>query len=419
MLPTPLTLAAIGCGGRTHTYCSLATRRPERFRLVAAADPLPERLERLRPYAGADFRTFASAEALLAEPRLADVLVIGTQDTYHVQPCLKALERGYDVLLEKPIAPTVEECSLLQEAAERHQRRVLVCHVLRYAPFYRKVREVLDAGMIGEVVSLRALEGVDPWHQAHSFVRGHWAVRAKSNPMILAKCCHDLDLICWFVGGRVRRVSSHGSRYYFHDRNAPAGAPARCTEGCPVAETCAYNALHYLGRHRAWLGHVFDRAAEADASEIRSWLETSPWGRCVYRCDNDVVDQQIVSLEFENGRTASLTMTAFAQGRELEIYGTRGRLWGGDSCRRHTGADLIAEDFATGNLTRWNIPADGSGHGGADGGLVDALYREMTQGRAEDMTTSIQKSVHSHRVAFAAEEARESGRGVELLSNQL
>lgn len=412
--PTPLTLAAVGCGGRTLTYCSLATERPDRFRLVAVADPRPERIERMRSYGTPDIKTFASAKELFAGPRLADIAVIGTQDAYHVEPCLMALEKGYDVLLEKPIAPTPDECRQLQAAAERFGRRLLVCHVLRYAPFYRKVREVLDSGIIGNVVSLRALEGVDPWHQAHSFVRGHWAVKGKSNPMILAKCCHDLDLICWFMGGRVRKVGSHGNLSHFKVANAPEGAPDRCTDGCPVGESCAYNSLLYINKHRGWLRHVFDKTDTATNAEIREWLSKSPWGRCVYRCDNDVVDHQIVTMEFDHGSTASLTMTAFAQGRELEIYGTKGRLWGGDGCRRHTGADLIAEEFATGNATRWNIAFDGHGHGGADKGLVDALYREMTSVPAPEMTTSIQKSVHSHLVAFAAEEARITGKTIML-----
>lgn len=411
---TPLTLAAVGCGGRTHTYCSLAVERPDRFRLVAVADPRPERVDRMRPYGSPDLKVFASAKELFAGPKIADIAVIGTQDAYHVEPCLLALEKGYDVLLEKPIAPTPEECRLLQETAERLGRRVLVCHVLRYAPFYRKVREVLDSGVIGNAISLRALEGVGAWHQAHSFVRGHWAIKSKSNPMILAKCCHDLDLICWFMGGRVTEVSSHGNLRHFTKDNAPAGAPERCTDGCPVGESCPYNALLYIDKQRGWLGHVYDKEANATKTEIREWLSKSPWGRCVYHCDNDVVDHQIVSMEFDHGATASLTMTAFANGRELEIYGTKGRLWGGDGCRRHTGADLIAEEFATGNITKWNISTNSSGHGGADKGLVDALYHEMTSVSAAEMTTSINKSVHSHLVAFAAEEARISGQTVKL-----
>ena len=275
-----LKLACIGCGARAQTYATLAARRPEQFEIVAGADPVPERVEKLRVISGrADFRGFPDAEALLAAGKLADVAIVATQDNDHYRCCTGALRLGYNVLLEKPISTCVEQVLEIQRLARQMDRRVMVCFVLRFAAFYRKVKEIIDSGVLGEIVSIQASEGVMPWHQAHSFVRGHWSVVQKSSPMILSKCCHDTDIVHWLVGRRCRRVASFGSLEYFRPERAPSGAPARCTDGCPVGDTCPYNALRYVGDMRTpWLGMVYDRAQEASPDEITAWLRTSPWG---------------------------------------------------------------------------------------------------------------------------------------------
>ena len=327
----PLKLACIGCGARAQTYTALAAQQPERFQIVAGADPVPARLEKIRGISGrADFQAFGSAEALLAAGKLADVVIIATQDNDHYAPCCRALELGYNVLLEKPIATHPAQVLDIERRARKADRRVMVCFVLRFSAFYRKVKEILQSGAIGDIVSIQASEGVEPWHQAHSFVRGHWSVVAKSSPMILSKCCHDTDIVHWLVGRPCRRIASFGSVDFFRAARAPAGAPARCTDGCPAGDTCPYNALRYTTDKRdLWLPMVFDRAQTASVEEIQAWLRTSPWGRCVYHCDNDAVDRQVLAMEFDGGITGTFTMTAFENGRHLEIYGTRGVLNGG------------------------------------------------------------------------------------------
>ena len=420
---TPLRLAAIGCGGRSVTYLSLAAREPDRFRIVAAADPKPERVERLYCECGnpPDFRRFQNDRALLAEDKLADVLVIGTQDAYHVEPCLAAMEKGYDILLEKPISPSLNDVLMLEKKARELGRKVLVCHVLRYTAFYRKVKELIESGAIGRIVSLNATEGVGPWHQAHSYVRGHWSVVEKSSPMILAKSCHDLDLIAWFMNESCTSVSSHGSNSYFNKASAPAGAPARCTDGCPVGESCKYNALKYIGKERKWLSYVFDEEPGASPEKIKAWLAQSPWGRCVYHCDNTTVDHQVVGMEFASGATATFTMTAFAWGRHIEIYGTEGFLRGGENIKYLAGCDIIMSRFSDGSEQRIDIKADAGGydgHGGGDSGLVRALADEMARPDAASMTSSLTASVHSHVMAFAAEEARRNACTVDVAAFQ-
>ncbi|MGD0262982.1 MAG: Gfo/Idh/MocA family oxidoreductase [Verrucomicrobiota bacterium] len=420
----PLKLACIGCGARAQTYATLAVRRPDRFEIVAGADPVPERVEKLRGLSGrADFRGFADAKALLAAGKLADVILVATQDNDHYRHCKGALGLGCNVLLEKPISTRVEQVLEIERLARQMDRRVMVCFVLRFAAFYRKVKEIIDSGALGEVVSIQASEGVMPWHQAHSFVRGHWSVVKKSSPMILSKCCHDTDLVHWLAGQRCRRVASFGSLEYFRPERAPAGAPARCTDGCPVGDTCPYNALRYAGDMRApWLAMVYDRAQDASADEITAWLRTSPWGRCVYRCDNDAVDRQVLALEFEGGLTATFTMTAFESGRHIEVYGTRGVLKGGETYRRHFGTHLVVIPHE-GEVVRHNVQAEDGGyelHGGGDAGLVDALYDEMTQAPGAPLKAGLDSTVHSHLIAFAAEEARVTGRtvGIEEFSRK-
>lgn len=412
----PLTLAGVGCGGRTRTYCGLAARMPHRYRVVAGADPNAARVEQLRELVrNPDFRVYRSDAEMFAAGRPADVVIIGTQDAYHVQPALRALELGSDVLLEKPAATNAADLLALLAASERLGRKVLVCHVLRYAPFYVRVKEIVDSGILGDIQTIDAREGVGRWHQAHSFVRGHWAVRERSNPMILAKCCHDLDILAWLVERPALRVASHGSLGHFHAGNAPAGAPARCTDGCPVGDTCPYNAELYASRHRGWLQWVMDGGATATEAQVRDWLAASPWGRCVYRCDNDVVDHQVLAVEYAGGVTATFTMTAFDNGRDLVVCGTKGTLRGGDTVKALCGHDITVRLEGGDEIRHGVSTAVGGydGHGGGDPGLVHALDVEFAK-PARAMRSGLHASVESHLVAFAAEEARLTGRTVEL-----
>ena len=412
----PLALVFCGCGSRARTYAGIAAEMSGRYQIAAAADPVAERVAVIQSHAvkapaPTAFKSFNSAEALFAAGKLGDVCVIGTQDNLHRAHAIRAMELGYDLLLEKPIAPNLEDTEAVAEVARRLGRRVVVCHVLRYTPFYSEVRRILDAGEIGQLISLNAIEGVQPWHQAHSFVRGHWSVKAKSSPMILAKSCHDMDILAWLVGSPFTHLASRGALTHFRSANAPAGAPARCSDGCPVGDTCRYNAALYTKPEgRRWLGMVYDRAKEATDAEIIEWTRTSPWGRCVYRCDNDVVDHQVLSLQFANAVTATFTMTAFDEGRQLELFGTEGWLRGGSFVKKQMGCDIIVQRHGWNQEPRritLEEPKHGyAGHGGGDWGLMLALHDDLTRPDASGMRTSLEVSLESHRMAFAAEEAR-------------
>ena len=415
-----LTIACAGCGSRGRTYLTLAAEMNS-FEIVAGADPVPDRVGYVKKISNNPaFRSFTTASELLSEPRLADVLLVATQDADHFHTCMAALDKGYDILVEKPIATCIEHVLQIEKKATELGRRVMVCHVLRYTPFYRKVKEIVSNGELGEIISVNMSEGVGAFHQAHSFVRGHWGVKEKSAPMIIAKSCHDLDILCWLLETECKRVSSYGDLSYFTEKNKPADAPLRCTDGCPAADSCKYNAEFYTTTQKGWLRHVwplFDNDNPPKTDEILEWLKTSQWGRCVFQCDNNVVDHQTVNMEFENRVTATFTMTAFDHGRNIEIFGTEGVLRGGETVKDMTGSEITVKKHLSDEYEKYSLDKlEGGyeGHGGGDQGLVKDLYTEMTCENLGDMQTSINVSAQSHLIGFAAEESRLSGTTLEL-----
>ena len=284
------TFVILGMGSRgKNAYGAELARMPDRAQITAVADPDPERLS----IGGEAFGVrpgmrYSSAEELLAQPRLAEVACVCTQDRQHVPQAIAAMRKGYDVLLEKPISPSLSELQEIVRVARQTGRRVVVCHVLRYTPFFRTVKRVIDEGRLGQIVNIEALENVVYWHQAHSFVRGNWRREDETSPMILAKCCHDLDYLIWLCGSRVERVSSFGSLFHFRPENAPAGSALRCLDGCAAKEACPYDAEKiYLtnegtGVCRGQVGWPVDVLSEHPTREtILDAIRTGPYGRCV------------------------------------------------------------------------------------------------------------------------------------------
>ncbi|MFI6926056.1 Gfo/Idh/MocA family protein [Nonomuraea spiralis] len=403
-----VTLAVVGAGSRGSSYArhAVATGRAE---VVAVADPLDGRRARFPGATG-----YADWRELAALPRQADAVVIATQDREHVEPALRLAELGYHILLEKPMAVTEDDCRAIVAAAERSGAVFAVCHVLRYTPYTRALKELLDAGRVGEVVSVQHLEPVGWWHQAHSYVRGNWRRTDESTFMLLAKSCHDLDWLVHLTGRRVTRVSSFGGLHHFRPENRPAGAADRCLD-CAVEPGCPYSAARIylpLAGQDVWpLSVLTDDVSEQGVLEA---LRTGPYGRCVYACDNDVVDHQVVNLEFDGGATASFTMTAFTPSghRQTRIFGTRGSIDG-------DGVHLTVHDFVTGRSETLDTrpPGDGTaggGHGGGDEGLVAAFLAAVETGDRSPILSSPAESLHSHLIAWAAEHSRLTGETVPL-----
>ena len=415
----PITVAVAGCGSRGQdTYTKIIMNMPrEKVQIVAAADINPEKLDGMRRLTGIpESACYASAEEMLAQPRLADVMLICTPDRCHYLEAREALLKDYDLLLEKPIAPEPGQCRELSEIAQQRGRKVAVCHVLRYTPFYQKIKQVIDDGIIGDVVNVQAMEQVCYWHQAQSFVRGNWRNDALSSCMILQKCCHDMDILLWLTGKHCEAVSSYGSLTHFRKDQAPEGAARRCVD-CTVSD-CPYNAVKfYLNQFEKagddWPQNVV--AFEPTREKLMDALKTGPYGRCVYDCDNNVVDHQVVNLLLENGATVNFTMCAFTAhgGRTIRLMGTRGEIYG------DTKANIIKimrfgeEDEVIDVRT---LADDFSGHGGGDAVMVHEFI-DLVRGEigVSKTLTSIERSVESHLVALAAEESRlDLGRSIAL-----
>lgn len=398
-----VTVVAIGAGNRMNAYAEL---HPGEMRVVAVVEPNLIRRSQLAAKCGVgESCCFESWEEFLRMEKMADAVFICTPDPMHYEPTMLALERGYDVLLEKPIAQSWKECMDIVERSRELHRIVGVCHVLRYHPYFRKFREVVADQSLGELISVNHVEAVGIERMTHAFVRGLWRKESETNPMILSKACHDLDLLVWLTGKKCLKVNSYGSLKWFRSENAPVGSTLRCIDGCAVEEDCPYSAVELYYRRKRWLRH-FDIQPETDPDTvIIQELKTGPYGRCVYHCDNDVVDHQVVSMLMEDGVTINFSMDAFTKesGRKTHFMFSRGEVFG-DERRltvRHFHPDRADEfyDFS-------DFYGECNYHGGADQEIVRDFLHAVRTGEGETLLTNIESSLESHRIAFEIEEQR-------------
>ena len=411
-----LKIAVIGLGSRGNAYSESAAMYPDDCEIVACADILPDRVKRFGDrYGVPEEMRFSSGEELLEHEKLADVAFICTMDRLHYKHAMAALNRGYHLLLEKPVSPVLSECIEIADLAEKKGLEVIVCHVLRYTNFYRKLKELIDSGIIGDIVSVEAYERVVYWHQAHSFVRGNWGNAERSSPMILQKCCHDMDIFYWLIGKKSVAVSSFGSLSHFKASEAPEGATERCTEECPHYYTCPYSIdKNYLewGRRGVFTWPMDVVSQEPTMEALEEALRTGPYGRCVYHCDNDVVDHQIVNILFEDGVTANFTMCPFTAegGRKIVVMGTKGDLesfMDRDEIVFSPFIDRFSDHSVVYNT---EVVEDNFGHGGGDYEIIRDLI-SLLLGRDDvgDSLTRVGDSIESHVIALAAEESRLKG----------
>lgn len=405
-----LKVIVIGAGGRGTGYTNIMADYPERYQVVGVAEPIRDRREYIQNKHGIDGKyCFESWEQILELPKFADVAIISTMDRMHYAPAIAAIRKGYHLLLEKPVAPTPEECLEIEEEAKKAGVKILVCHVLRYSPLFMMLKKLIDDGEIGEVMSVQHCENVGNTHQSHSFVRGNWGNSDKSSPMLLQKSCHDMDILQWLVGKPCKRVSSFGSLSYFTKENAPEGAAEYCVD-CPHAETCYYNAEKlYTVDSSNWFIHAMTKKSVPTEEDVQNALRTTQFGKCVYQCDNNVVDHQVVTLEFEGGTVADFNMSAFNEGgRFIRVMGTKGEIF-------NTVGEKTVDLFRFSDRKHEKIDIDSigntiaSGHGGGDNGIINVLYDYLSGAVSGEGLSEIEISVKNHMIAFAAEEARTSG----------
>ena len=410
-----ITVSIIGLGGRGgEAYGRYIVEQKDKFKITHVCDIDHVRLNKYGELFDVAKENRFDDEDKFFEKKWSDVLFITTQDRLHVRMAKKALLLGYDIVLEKPISDDPQELRELSELAHQTGRMVMVCHVLRYTAAMRKLKEILNSGAIGRLVSMDHTENVVFWHEAHSYVRGNWRNRAMATPMIMAKCCHDLDLIQDFVGSKCKSVASMGSLAYFKASNQPEGAANRCVQ-CKDVDSCSYSAKKIyidMWKDCGRPANLFPFSLITDVyptTEEALWeaIEEGPYGRCVFACDNDVVDNQTTIMQFENGITATLKMEAFVKdgGRDIRFFGTEGEL----SLCEGEGTITLKKYF--GPNTVWkltDLTDDLEGHGGGDHRMIDQLYKLMTDSNAT-ADTSIDNSLESHYIALAAEESRLNG----------
>lgn len=408
-LDKPVTAITLGAGNRGNVYGNFAAKFPDQLKIVGVAEPIPLRNERYATkHQVPAANRFDTWERVFERPKFADAIIITTPDALHYAPCMKALAMGYDILLEKPIAPTEKECRDILALAKKTGRIVAVCHVLRYAPYFVKMKELIAQGAIGEVISVQHLEPIEHLHMAHSYVRGNWHNSKATTPIILAKSCHDLDIIKWVINKPAKQISAMGDLKWFRKENAPAGSTARCTDGCAIERTCPYSAIRSYYDKRQRLS-VFDLPDDKTqhAEVIMEKLKTTNYGRCVYRMENDQPDHYITNIRFADNITASFSMEAFTSyaGRRTRIMGSMGDMVGDMK-------ELVITDFRTDKQVKLVPQAEdvegykNSGHGGGDWLLARDFVQAVAQQNPKLLTSTIDESIESHIMGFMAEESR-------------
>lgn len=412
-----VTAITIGAGNRGMVYGSFAAKFPNEMDIIGVAEPIKYRNDRYAKIHNIeDKNRFDTWEDVFKRPKFADAVIISTPDNLHYEPCMKALEMGYDILLEKPISPSEKECRSILALAKKTGRIVAVCHVLRYAPYFVKMKELIEKGAIGEIISVQHFEPIEHTHMAHSYVRGNWHNSKQTTPIILAKSCHDLDIIKWLINKPAKKIVAMGDLKWFKKENAPEGSTARCTDGCKIERECPYSAIreYYDNRNRLSVMDLpIDKATQPEA--IMERLKTTDYGRCVYRMDNDQPDHYVTSIQFGDGVTAAFSMEAFTSygGRRTRIMGAMGDIVGDMK-------ELVVNDFRTGKEVKFLPKAEdvegykNSGHGGGDWLLTRDFVQAVAQQKPEVLTSNIDESIESHIMGFMAEKSRKNGKVMEV-----
>lgn len=397
-------VSCIGLGHRGFGYLEEMLKYPETFEIVAVCDINKTRLNQAKDEFSIKDEMCFDNEDLFFKTKVSDLVIVSTQDQQHVGHAIKALNLGCDVLCEKPISNKESECRKLLEVQRKTGKNVFVCHVLRYSPAFRKCKELIDSGKIGKLIMIDSIENVGFYHQAHSFVRGNWRNSNETSPMIIAKCCHDLDLLTWYANSKCETISSIGELTYFKKENKPKEATSRCLD-CPLKETCQYSAYSiYMIEKQGQRNFITDEKPVTDEAVLKA-IKEGPYGRCVFECDNNVVDHQITMMTFENGVKANLRMTAFTKhiARCMKFYGTDAEL-----ILDEENGQIILKPFGPHEqetISIETITARGYNHGGGDAGIIEALNEFYKGQKCNDMST-LEASTESHLMGFAAEKSR-------------
>ncbi len=424
----PITAIIVGAGHRAFVYSELAKTNPEILKIVGVADPNPVRRKKAMEYFGfGEDMCFESAQELAKKGKIADTVINGTMDEQHLETAIPLLNAGYDMLLEKPFAPNEDEMRQIVECAKKNNSKVMICHVLRYTPFYYSIKERIENGEIGDIINIQTTEHVSYHHLSTSYVRGKWANSAKCHTsMLLAKCCHDMDIMMWMMSKtKPSKISSFGGKYQFKAENAPKNAGTICMKDCPLVDTCVYSTKRlYIDHPDRWAFYVWDALEDIENPTIEDKIalmkSNNPYARCIYKCDNDVVDHQSVLVEFESGATGTHNMVGGSAEprRNIHIIGTKGEIFGNFEESKYTVLKINPSPDAHNeecDVEEVDLKVGGDmvgaygGHGGGDERLAEDFVKFIRGEKPSLACTSIFDSVAGHLSVYLADESRENG----------
>ena len=424
----PVTAVIVGAGHRAFVYSKLALTDPDKLKIVGVADPDKIRQKKAMEMFGfPEENCFNSASELAKAPKLADAIINGTMDEQHVETSIPLLEKGYDMLLEKPFAPNEEEMRQIVDCAKKNNSKVMICNVLRYTPFYYGIKERIVNGEIGDIINIQTTEHVSYHHLSTSYVRGKWANKDKCHTtMLLAKCCHDLDIMMWMMADtKPTQISSFGGKFQFKPENAPKNAGTICMKDCPLVDTCVYSTKRlYIDHPDRWAVYVWDALEDKENPTIEDKIalmkSNNPYARCIYKCDNNVVDHQSVLVNFASGATGTHNMVGGSAEprRDIHIIGTKGEIFGNFEESKFTVLKINPSPDAHNeecdveevdlNVSGDMVGAYG-GHGGGDERLAADFVKFIRGEKPSLACTSIFDSVAGHLSVYLADESRENG----------
>ena len=416
----PVNVLLLGAGSRgMYNYAEYARKNPGMLKIVSIAEPDTAKREKVQQEHGIPeefvFSSWEDAFNRLDKTGLPEVeaVIIATQDNMHLGPIETAMKHNLHILCEKPIVPHSDECRHIESKTTGYSKVFMIAHVLKYTAFFSTIKNIISSGKIGRLIGMDLIEHVGNIHCSHSYVRGNWRNNAESSPMILAKSCHDMDILYWLAGSPCESLNSYGDLHYFVKENAPQGAPQRCLDGCPHSVVCPYFAPKiYLNGNTGWPVSVI--TTDLSTAGILAALESGPYGRCVFHCDNDVVDHQTVSVRFANGVTANFIMSGFTKKmhRSVSLFGTAGEITGDMET-----STIKVNEFSSGNTETVDLGNQAGGHSGGDRRFITNFVNMVRDGSGDDRNI-VRNSFESHYMAFAAEKSRLEGGKMILLNEE-
>lgn len=402
-------LAVLGYGNRGQGYTDYALKHSEEYSVEAIIE---KNEEKTRNIDKDKIKIFTNLNEFLQSDIKVDIVCVATQDADHYENAITLLKNGYDLILEKPISNNFSECEKIYKASVKYNKKIFVCHVLRYTAFYNYIKKALLDNEIGKIINIQTNENIGYWHMAHSYVRGPWRNSDNASPIILAKCCHDLDLICWFINEQCVSVNSVGALSVFKKENKPLGSADYCSK-CKLSEECNYHTMKIYPYH-PWT-NLYYMTEEPTEENIKKKIVGTDYDRCVFNCDNNVCDHQSVIMKFSSGAVATHTLSAFSQNvyRKIHIQGTLGELYGTFDEYENV-VEIRKFDGSSKTIDTNKFKYEDSPHGGGDAAFMHEVYAVLN-GADSISITSIEQSILSHKIAFFAEKSRlKNGKTIRL-----